>query len=229
MRITPEAPQKHLAWYEWDDFLQHVVVLLQRAKAKYPEVRNKLVTQESRIGAENLRGLAAAANALSNESVNGDSTAPGLAPPIEGRPRPTSLEVERSTSPEPSTTNSKAPHDENAVPSAPFPPDSKDNPIFNDDTDAEIKLLPRYIIKTVGPEGWRTIGNAKEWYAMLLEKAYAVWADGVCNVLVELLDLPAPVVLAAPTVQGMEKYSPGNSGKKKPKRVSFGGVVGMFK
>ncbi|KAH7402637.1 hypothetical protein BKA66DRAFT_5978 [Pyrenochaeta sp. MPI-SDFR-AT-0127] len=219
-RITPVAPQKHLAWYEWDNFLEHVVALLQRAKTKYPEVRDKVVFQESRIGADNLRGLAAAANALSNENANEEVTAPGLAPPAEGRQRPishASLAVEPSTSPEPSPA-----HPDDAFSVAPSTSELKGHQVF-DDTDAELKLLPHHVIKTIGPEGWRIISNAKEWYAMLLEMAFAIWADGVCNVLVELVDMPDQVA------QGLEKNAARDNGKKRSKRVSLSGVVGMFK
>ncbi|KAF1841762.1 uncharacterized protein K460DRAFT_255598, partial [Cucurbitaria berberidis CBS 394.84] len=189
-RITLKPPQKHLAWYEWDDFLQHVIDLLQAAKAKFPEVRERLVFQEGRIGAENLRGLAVAANALSNETANGEDAALGLAPPPEGHHRPISQisqEVEPSTSGEATPANPDASFPENALSAPPPPP----VPVVKDDadTDTNIKLLPRYIIKTIGPDGWKIIGNAKEWYDMLLEMAFAVWADGVCNVLVELVDL----------------------------------------
>ena len=44
----------------------------------------------------------------------------------------------------------------------------------------------RYTIKTVGPTGWQPIDNAETWYHILTERAFATWADGVCNIIVEL-------------------------------------------
>jgi hypothetical protein len=46
-------------------------------------------------------------------------------------------------------------------------------------------------MKTVGPDGWKVIGNAEEWRHVLNERAFAVWADGVCNVVVELQEASA--------------------------------------
>jgi len=40
----------------------------------------------------------------------------------------------------------------------------------------------------MGPNGWREIRSMDDWYSVLREKAFSVWADGVCNVLVELVD-----------------------------------------
>jgi hypothetical protein len=45
-------------------------------------------------------------------------------------------------------------------------------------------------VKTVGPDGWKIVGNAEDWYHVLTERAFAVWADGVCNVIVELQAVP---------------------------------------
>lgn len=46
--------------------------------------------------------------------------------------------------------------------------------------------LPRFSIKTLGPEGWRDVASAAEWHGVLLECAFAYWADGRCSVVVEL-------------------------------------------
>lgn len=45
---------------------------------------------------------------------------------------------------------------------------------------------PRYIVKTIGPTGWQVIDSAEIWYHVLTERAFAMWADGVCNIIVEL-------------------------------------------
>ncbi|CAO2657393.1 Nn.00g035190.m01.CDS01 [Neocucurbitaria sp. VM-36] len=216
IRITPKPPQKHLAWYEWNDFLQHVVILLQKAKVKYPEVE-RLVIKESRIGAESLRGLAAAANALSNEDANGEDAAPRSAPPQESRQQNISQfsqGMERSTSGEPPLPRPDALL-EDAFSIAPTVPTTNESQGFNTDLDTKAKHLPRYVIKTVGPDGWKIISNAKNWYDVLLEKAFAIWADGVCNVLIELVDIPTPVQLTVPTPFQGGIDSGGGSGKKR--------------
>ncbi|KAF2632754.1 hypothetical protein BU25DRAFT_406062 [Macroventuria anomochaeta] len=44
----------------------------------------------------------------------------------------------------------------------------------------------KYTVKTVGTNGWQVIDSAESWYHVLTERAFATWADGVCNVIVEL-------------------------------------------
>jgi hypothetical protein len=44
----------------------------------------------------------------------------------------------------------------------------------------------QYTVKTIGPTGWQVIDNAETWYHVLTERAFATWADGVCNIIVEL-------------------------------------------
>lgn len=44
----------------------------------------------------------------------------------------------------------------------------------------------RYAVKTIGPTGWTVIDSAESWYHVLTERAFAVWADGVCNIVVEM-------------------------------------------
>ena len=44
----------------------------------------------------------------------------------------------------------------------------------------------RYTVKTIGPTGWQVIDSAESWYHILTERAFATWADGVCNIIVEL-------------------------------------------
>ncbi|OAL56973.1 hypothetical protein IQ07DRAFT_24186 [Pyrenochaeta sp. DS3sAY3a] len=173
-RITPGPGHKHLAWYEWEEFLKIITPLLQRVKAKYPEIREKVGLQTGRIGAENLRGLAAAANALSGEA-KGDTA-------LDEAHRTSRT----AASPEAEPGNSK--HTLSAPPSS-SAPNATLSSTRATDTD---KQLPRYVIKTLGTDGWQAISGAKEWYDMLLEKAFAVWADGVHNVFIELVDVPGP-------------------------------------
>ncbi|KAF3004189.1 hypothetical protein E8E13_006363 [Curvularia kusanoi] len=47
-------------------------------------------------------------------------------------------------------------------------------------------FVPRYIVKTIGSLGWQIIDSAETWYHILTERAFATWADGVCNIIVEL-------------------------------------------
>lgn len=163
------------------------------------------MTKESRIGAESLRGLAAAANALSNEDAIGEDTAPRSAPPTESRQRSVgqiSQRLQSNTSSETLPTRPDASLPEETVPLASTLSAVNENQGPTTDIDTDVSLLPPYVIKTIGPDGWKVITNAKDWYDVLLEKAFAVWADGVCNVLVELVDLPAPVqTMAAAPIQ----------------------------
>ena len=170
-RITAE-PRAHLAFYEYIDFMRDVNELLQQIQDKYPELKPASECQEDEPGTENLRGLAAAANALQTDHAHRE---------------------EHSTTGEPVTTTSAA-----------HPPSTEDtlgylstptcaftrNAIFNakSGVDAKLLLLPRYTIKSIGPKGWREIHGMDDWYSVLREKAFSVWADGVCNVLVELVD-----------------------------------------
>lgn len=44
----------------------------------------------------------------------------------------------------------------------------------------------KYTVKTIAPSGWQAIDSAQTWYHVLTERAFATWADGVCNIIVEL-------------------------------------------
>jgi hypothetical protein len=147
--------------------MREVVELLKKAKARYPEVRARLHPQ-SESGSDNLRGLAAAANALqSGDAHHG----PGIIP---------------------AETIAHFSSSEHTISVPPTPISAVDNtPMFDMHHESGAELLPRYIVKSIGPEGWREIRNADDWYSVLREKAFAVWADGVCNVLVELVDVPS--------------------------------------
>jgi hypothetical protein len=147
-------------------------VLLTKAKKTYPEVRARLVSQQSEAGSDSLRGLAAAANALQPEDAHHEPNMIGHPPSV-------------------TSTTTHPPLAEDAMVFPPTPVSAVNNtPMFSNHGDSDAKLLPRYVVKSIGPDGWREIRNADDWYSVLREKAFAIWADGVCNVLVELADVP---------------------------------------
>ncbi|USP82737.1 hypothetical protein yc1106_10011 [Curvularia clavata] len=158
-RITAE-PQAHLAWYDYNDFIREVISLLQGAVANHPHPEPSAIPIQQ-PGSNNLRGLAAAANALQTEHV----------PQV-------SIAMSRSTS---GATASEVPLVEEVSPT------SASAVPLHSTSDADKRLLSCCVIKSLGPEGWRQICNADDWYSVLREKAFAVWADGVCNVLVEMV------------------------------------------
>ncbi|KAF1913787.1 hypothetical protein BDU57DRAFT_502602 [Ampelomyces quisqualis] len=53
---------------------------------------------------------------------------------------------------------------------------------------ADTTRLPRYLVKTVGPTGWVYIDDAAQWEKVRAQSSVEVWADGVVNVVVELVD-----------------------------------------
>lgn len=144
-------------------------MLLERAKAKYPAIRENLVQQERRfippppVGGtptltDSLRNMAAAANAMQGESAatGGDAQAKKAAL--------------SSTSP-------------NAINST--------RASLNQ-SDVEVTQLPRYTVKTIGTNGWEVIQDAEQWKDLLLRRGQEVWADGIANMIVELVDIPVP-------------------------------------
>jgi hypothetical protein len=149
--------------------MRETVILLKAARDKYPELRAEHGFQDVEPGTDNLRGLAAAANALQTEHAqHGASSATAL--------------IAQSFSAD--GTPSVLPTQTSAV---------NHHSVFPIDSHSETKSLPRYAIKSIGPQGWRDVRNADDWYSVLREKAFAVWADGVCNVLVELVDFASVV------------------------------------
>lgn len=149
--------------------MREIILLLKAAKDRYPELSVSVGFRDVEPGIDNLRGLAAAANALQTEhAFHGTSS------PFNGLPHQSSEDDNASILPTPTSAVST-------------------HPVFPVDSHAETKSLPRYAIKSVGPQGWRDIRNADDWYSVLREKAFAVWADGVCNVLVELVDFAGVV------------------------------------
>ncbi|KAG9189501.1 hypothetical protein G6011_06369 [Alternaria panax] len=162
-RITAE-PQAHLAWYDYNDFMRETVLLLKAAKVKYPELGTEVGTYDVEPGTDNLRGLAAAANALQTEHTHhaaySSTTCFSQSSSVDGTP---------SVLPVPTSAVNH-------------------HTITPNESHQETRSLPRYTIRSIGPHGWRDVCNAEDWYSVLREKAFAVWADGVCNVLVELVD-----------------------------------------
>jgi hypothetical protein len=178
-RISSETTH-HIIRYSWADFLQKVIKLLKRAKARYPEIRERIMQHGERSlrgptindnldnVTDNLRELAAAANAMQGENV------------IAG------MESQKPL-------NSKTTDD--AHPSTYQPLDTVQQAQFNLSSvaDSEHTSLPRYTIRTVGPNGWEHIENAEQWSGLLLRRGHEVWADGVVNMIVEMVDVPVGV------------------------------------
>ena len=166
-RITARPPT-HLAWYDYNDFMREVILLLKAAKDRYPELSPGIGLRDVEPGTDNLRGLAAAANALQTEhALHGTSS------PFNGLPQ-SSEDDNASILPTPTSVVST-------------------HPVCPVDSHAETKSLAHYAIKSIGPQGWRDIRNVDEWYSVLREKAFSVWADGVCNVIVELVEFAGVV------------------------------------
>jgi hypothetical protein len=177
-RISSETPT-HLASYSWEDFIHEVVTLLKRAKIRYIEIREHALTHGERslegptssdgldTVTDNLRELAAAANAMQGEHVA--ATASHGQKPLHAK-----------------TVN-------DAHPPATQPPGIVQQNQLNSNSLADIETtsLPLYTIKTVGPSGWEHIENAEQWSDLLLRRGREVWADGVVNMIVELVDIPA--------------------------------------
>jgi hypothetical protein len=172
-RIFSERPD-HLINFTWDSLLWEVYQLLIAAKARYSNVCNRVVAQNqgpngmSAVTAlpnnltDNLRELAAAANAIQSDNITGNAeTAVN---------EPTSTGMVSDPSVLPPSQDSLA---------ASQPPS---NP--------EPTLLPRYVIKTVGPSGWEYIKDAGQWKDLLSRRSVDIWADGVVNMIVDLVDVP---------------------------------------
>jgi hypothetical protein len=137
----------------------------------HPELKPWIVSPQ-KPGSNNLRGLAAAANALQTEHAPRESIA-----------------MSKSTS---GATATEIPPVDDVSLASPIPTSAATLHTSMDRcTDTDTRLLSRCVIKSIGPEGWRQIRNADDWYSVLREKAFAVWADGICNVLVELVDQSA--------------------------------------
>ncbi len=143
--------------------MREVTLLLKAATDKYPDLRMGVGSPNIEPGTDNLRGLAAAANALQTEH------------PVHGAASSAAVDsqtpVDDSPSVLPTPTSAVSHHS-----------------VFPVDSHTKTTSFPRYTIKSIGSQGWRDVRNADDWYSVLREKAFAVWADGVCNVLVELVD-----------------------------------------
>jgi hypothetical protein len=119
---------------------------------------------------DNLRELAAAANAMQGEHVV-------TATDLQGK-KPLDFKIA---------------HDASPSASQPCGIFHQNQPGSTSLAGTETTALPRYTIKTVGPSGWEHIENAEQWSDLLLRRGHEVWADGVVNMIVELVDVPARI------------------------------------
>ncbi|KAF2856772.1 hypothetical protein T440DRAFT_7686 [Plenodomus tracheiphilus IPT5] len=192
-RISAEYPA-HLTFYDWHDFLKEVCGLLSQAKSRYPELRQQSMSHGNDHGSNSLRGLAAAANALQSEVSPTELSRPGDSVVQDNNSRPSS---------EPSSTQGivssatilaanvdDSPSYEGPLSAPKMSILSNDTTMGNTKEDVTNDMFPHHVIKTIGTHGWNIIENEQDWYYVLREKAFAVWADGVCNVLVELPNIP---------------------------------------
>lgn len=129
-RISTTRPA-HLTFYNYTAFFEQVTTMVSQASLHHPTFTAPQSNSKSKIRAdtEDLRGLAAAANALQPQTDKDEQLRPST--PTRG-------------------------------------------------------ASPQYTVKTIGPMGWQVIDSAETWYHVLTERAFATWADGVCNVIVEL-------------------------------------------
>ncbi|KAF2132166.1 hypothetical protein P153DRAFT_185452 [Dothidotthia symphoricarpi CBS 119687] len=183
-RIFTAQPD-HLMFTPWNILIHESIVLVKKATMMYPELRWKRVsptdhTQHHVVSDENLRGLAVAANALQTEQADPDV---GLvsdvhSPCLGAGANPSDRQYLDDSKRETSSHGRLPLLDFDAIRSAAL------------DSDVAEMWFPRFGVKTLGPEGWRAIANAGDWHRVLLEHAFAYWADGTCNVIVELEDIP---------------------------------------
>jgi hypothetical protein len=171
-RIFSE-PLTHLTGFTWDSLLWEVYQLLIAAKAKYPAVRDCVVAQNHRSNSvptttavpnnftDNLRELAAAANAMQSDNVISSVETPPKKPM--------------------STNNSGDP--------SILPPLHDSIPASQPPSSPSPTLLPRYVIKTIGPSGWEHIQDTEQWKDLLSRRSLEIWADGVVNIMVDLVDV----------------------------------------
>lgn len=152
-RISTTRPA-HLTFYNYNAFVEQVSSMVKQAELRHPSLKTpktagRPMGGENEDENENLRGLAAAANALQPDKN-----------------------------------------------------DQKHQPCI-----PTCNASSRYTIKTIGPAGWQTIDNAETWYHILTERAFATWADGVCNIIIEL-STAQPQGLS----KGAGEFSEGTSG-----------------
>jgi hypothetical protein len=119
---------------------------------------------------DNLRELAAAANAMQGEHIVTATGSQGQKP----------LDSKTAHDAPPSASQPCGIFQQNQLTSTSF-------------AGTGTTALPRYTIKTVGPNGWEHIENVEQWNDLLLRRGHEVWADGVVNMVVELVDVPARI------------------------------------
>ncbi|KAI8938080.1 hypothetical protein NX059_005751 [Plenodomus lindquistii] len=188
-RISAQHPA-HLTFYDWKDFQKEVHGLLLQAKARHPELRRRPLSHGTDVGGNSLRGLAAAANALQSEVSPADPTkSDGLVAQdhVQRPAREMSTPHDTASALDPNVTLGM----QGPLLHSKTSPTHHDIAMGNTGEDAFDSLSTDYIVKTIGPTGWNVIETEQDWYQVLREKAFAVWADGVCNVLVELSNVPA--------------------------------------
>lgn len=129
-RISTTRPA-HLTFYNYTAFIEQVISMVSQTSLRHPSFTAPRTTSIAAVSGEteNLRGLAAAANALQPQTDKEEQARP--------------------------CTPTRA-------------------------------ASPQYVVKTIGPTGWQVIDSAETWYHVLTERAFATWADGVCNIIVEL-------------------------------------------
>lgn len=183
-RISAEA-SSHLAWYNYNDFLNEVINLAETTCARYPELqaisssKDRHLDGEPGPSNESLRGLAVAANALQSEVAGPHDRASPEAISHHADITPNPAQDATTARGSATRSNNEPSPSPSVTPSQAAEPDSR----------ADYKpsgLLTQCTMKTIGPDGWKVIGNAEDWYHVLTERAFAVWADGVCNIIVEL-------------------------------------------
>lgn len=192
---TPSCPQ--LSWYEWSDLEMQVQHLIARAQVKYPDWLGHGVstvdanenatrlepsyTQGSRTlflaGVEeveddgisettSLRSLAAAANELHQSDYHQQH---------RQQQQQQHTDADADVNSVTNTTHNKQVDDYQGQDRSPGP-----------DHLHHSNITSAYTIKSVCSSGWKHITTEQDWYTLLREKALAIWADGVCNVLVEI-------------------------------------------
>jgi hypothetical protein len=185
-RIFSDTPNQ-LTQYSWENFLHEVVKLLNTAKARYPEIPKRIMAHDAsspdgpttsnnlNVITDNLRELAAAANAMQGDNAAGmDSNDEKLIVSKSANEAQTSQQASTSTPQIPGTIPQVQLDSVTVACSEPI-------------------CLPRYTIKTVGPHGWEYIDNAEQWTDLLLRRSQEVWTDGVVNMIVEMVNVPVGV------------------------------------
>ncbi|KAF2255061.1 hypothetical protein BU26DRAFT_150323 [Trematosphaeria pertusa] len=181
IRLEAAPPDEPLFNYQWTELRTRIDNLIRENALLYPELQEELNNLSS-MGPEALRGLAVAASEIHAtstannneglESANGsatarnDSVAIGMIPDVVSDDASTRalLSDSRQSSP-PAQTPASMTSPSSVLPSGRLPP---------------------YRITSMSTLGLREIMNESDWIELKSDIAHAVWADGVCNLVVEL-------------------------------------------